>query len=433
MDDGNRSDKPDKITKQFVDSRKQPGEWSDSELKGFRLKVTPKGKKVYFVENSVKGGRPSVTVTIGQHGVWTAETARAEARRLLLMMSQGIDPNRLKKEQAAQEAAAQAKKTSEARVQDITVRRVLRDYCESRNLKDSTISDYHLVLHRCAQDWLDLPLILITKEMVEQRHRKLSDRKAQANKVGRVLRALFNYDQVTYEDHEGNPFVQDNPVRRLSQVKAWNRVPRRQTVIAKHQLKPWYRAVMSLTNPTIKDYFRLLLFTGLRRHEAKTLKWSNVHFEAGYIKVEDTKNHEDHMLPMTDVIRDMLRARWQTSENEYVFPGTGRNGYLVDSRKQMLKVTELSGVPFTVHDIRRTFATVAQGLDIEGYTLKRLLNHKTTSDVTAGYLIADVERLRQPMEKITEFFKQQCDLSTIVETDTKGAGDQSNVIALTAH
>ena len=62
-----------------------------------------------------------------------------------------------------------------------------------------------------------------------------------------------------------------------------------------------------------------------------------------------------------------------------------------------------SGVSFTVHDLRRTFITIAESLDISAYSLKRLLNHKMTNDVTAGYIITDVERLRAPMQKITDY------------------------------
>jgi integrase len=53
----------------------------------------------------------------------------------------------------------------------------------------------------------------------------------------------------------------------------------------------------------------------------------------------------------------------------------------------MLKVAELSGVPFTIHDLRRTFITIAESLDIPAYALKRLLNHATTNFVTADYII----------------------------------------------
>jgi hypothetical protein len=51
--------------------------------------------------------------------------------------------------------------------------------------------------------------------------------------------------------------------------------------------------------------------------------------------------------------------------------------------------------------LRRTFITIAESLDISAYTLKRLVNHKMTNDVTAGHIISDVERLRDPMQRIT--------------------------------
>ena len=56
-----------------------------------------------------------------------------------------------------------------------------------------------------------------------------------------------------------------------------------------------------------------------------------------------------------------------------------------------------------VHDLRRTFITTAESLDIPAYALKRLLNHKMNHDVTAGYIIMDVDRLRKPMQKITDY------------------------------
>ena len=76
----------------------------------------------------------------------------------------------------------------------------------------------------------------------------------------------------------------------------------------------------------------------------------------------------------------------------------------------MAKVIEETGIPFTVHDLRRTFITIAESLDIPAYALKRLLNHKMASDVTAGYIIIDVERLRKPMQMITDHILLQIGL-----------------------
>ena len=58
--------------------------------------------------------------------------------------------------------------------------------------------------------------------------------------------------------------------------------------------------------------------------------------------------------------------------------------------------------------LRRTFITVAEGLDVSAYALKRLVNHKMTGDVTAGYIVHDVERLRAPMQRVTDHLLSLC-------------------------
>lgn len=61
-----------------------------------------------------------------------------------------------------------------------------------------------------------------------------------------------------------------------------------------------------------------------------------------------------------------LRRR-SAANGLYVFPSTNKPGHIVDPRKAMLKVAELSGVSFTIHDGRRTFITIAESLDIPAY------------------------------------------------------------------
>lgn len=79
----------------------------------------------------------------------------------------------------------------------------------------------------------------------------------------------------------------------------------------------------------------------------------------------------------------------------------------MEQRKKMTRDTKESGVAFTMHDLRRTFITVAESLDISAYAVKRLVNHKMNNDVTAGYIVNDVERLRKPMQTITDYFLLQ--------------------------
>ena len=88
-----------KLIKTFIDSiplaEKGQVFYRDSELKGFGLRVGLTSK-VYIAETKVNG--KVVRVTIGKHGVFTAEEARAEAREMLLMMSRGVNPNDAAKE-----------------------------------------------------------------------------------------------------------------------------------------------------------------------------------------------------------------------------------------------------------------------------------------------------------------------------------------------
>jgi integrase len=145
------------------------------------------------------------------------------------------------------------------------------------------------------------------------------------------------------------------------------------------------------------------LLTGLRRQEAAKLRWQDVDLKARTFVIVDTKNRDSHTLPLSDYLVDLLRRRKENSTSAYIFPGDGKMGYIVEPRLHIERVAEASEVPFTLHDLRRTFVTTAERLDIPAYALKRLLNHKMRQDVTAGYIIADAERLREPMQKITDF------------------------------
>jgi len=104
----------------------------------------------------------------------------------------------------------------------------------------------------------------------------------------------------------------------------------------------------------------------------------------------------------------MLSERKLSTSGKYVFPGRGGpDSHLVESKFSVAKVVKNSKVPFMVHDLRRTFLTIAEGLDVPHYALKRLANHKNNADVTAGYIVNDVERLRAPMQAITDFILEQ--------------------------
>lgn len=175
-------------------------------------------------------------------------------------------------------------------------------------------------------DWLNKALRDISKEMVEMRFRRIGENSpAQANKVTRNFRAVYNYAMIKYEDSNGESIFKTNHVNRISQLRMWYRVDRRVTYIKPYNLAPWFEAVMNLSNDliapnreTIRDYLLFVLFNGLRRREATALTWNRVDFKDRTFTLIETKNHTDHTLPLSHYLYDMLAVRKANAVNQYV-------------------------------------------------------------------------------------------------------------------
>ncbi|MGB4107835.1 MAG: tyrosine-type recombinase/integrase [Alphaproteobacteria bacterium] len=381
-----------RIIKAFVDQvpHTERGQiaYCDTDLPGFYL-VVGSQTKTYVAQKDMQG--KSIRWTIGRHGHFTPEQARKIAKEKLYFMSMGVNPNE-------QEKAAQAKTA--------TLAEVLDSYKNIRkSIKDRTRQDYDYYTGKYLPDWLNLRMSDINKNMVVERHAYIGENhgKIVANGTMRILRALFNHANVQFEICEINPVVY------LSKIKAWYPEKRRHTYIKPHDLKKWWDAVYALENDTYRDFFLMLLFTGLRRGEASRLRWTDIDFKGRSLTVSDTKNGDALTLPLSAFLYDLLEERRKRYGNyEYIFPGTGKHGFLHEPKKGVQKVIERSGVEFMPHDLRRTYVSIAEGLEVSHYVLKKLLNHRQ-ADITGSYVIISLERLRGPVEKIAKYILEQVD------------------------
>lgn len=187
----------------------------------------------------------------------------------------------------------------------VSLKEVYEDYLRARkSLKESTKANYEQGLGKAFANWLDKPIVNISKDHVARQHEKLGQNhgEAYANLAMRILRALFNFAAGQYEDAQGRLLIIENPVRRLSQTRSWYRIERRKTYIKSHQLESWYQAVQQLENRILADFLLLVLFTGLRRQEAATLKWQDVDMKGRTLTIHDTKNNEAHTLKIIIIL-----------------------------------------------------------------------------------------------------------------------------------
>ena len=76
-------------------------------------------------------------------------------------------------------------------------------------------------------------------------------------------------------------------------------------------------------------------------------------------------------------------------------------------------VAEATSIYVSAHDLRRTYASVAESSDISWLVMKTLLNHATGRDVTAGYVQISVERLREPVERVALKLAALCGIAPV--------------------
>lgn len=355
--------------------------YRDTLLSGFGLRVGSQSK-VFFVEGQVN--RRTRRVTIGRADVFTAEVARKKALSILGEMGEGRDPNQAKRQQFSEQ---------------ITLEKAFESFFAARtHLSPHTVENYKRTPRVYLKAWLKKPLKQISRQMVLKRHQQLAETSGEvsANCVMRHLRSVYNFVAATQDEFPANP------VQILTQARAWNRENRRRTVVAAHQLPAWWTGVMQ--EPLYsRDYLLIALFTGMRRGEIARLRWENIDLVGRSLHIPKTKNGDPLDLPLSNYLVDLLTERQRVAgKSEWVFPSSGEKGHLVETKKFLARVEKASGVKFTLHDLRRTFITVAESLDVPHYALKRLLNHRTNSDVTGGYIVIDAERLREPVERVAQ-------------------------------
>jgi integrase len=353
------------------------------------LYVTEKGHKSFFAMVTI-GGK-SRRIPVGRFPDTSVPLARLKAAETASEVAKGVDPVQAKRDTAAA---------------SLTLSEVLETYLEERELKDSTRRDYRKALGETFGQWLERPLAKLDEAAVLRLYRERGKAsKARADNAARVLRALCNFARGRYKRADGTSLFANNPTDILNEAKVRFRIQRRRTAIAAHDLRDWWASVHGLSNHIARDYLVFLLMCGTRREETARLQWQNVNLKSGTFHIANPKNGIPVTLPLPGCVAHLLALREETEG--WVFPGPpkedGTVGYLTDPRKSIVRVRRESGVAFTLHDLRRTYTSLANGLDISVYTVKALLNHRLSqSDVTAGYDVPDMDRLKRASAKIED-------------------------------
>jgi integrase len=116
---------------------------------------------------------------------------------------------------------------------------------------------------------------------------------------------------------------------------------------------------------------KLLILTGCRRNEIARLQWSEVQGDYIVLSPERTKTAEAHRVYLSPLAKAIIEA--QPRRGAYVL-GNGKPMSANCYAKDCIDVT--LNEPWRFHDLRRSFATGLQRLNVPVEIIERCLNHK---------------------------------------------------------
>lgn len=393
-----------KLTKIVVD-RAMPKDkdaflW-DAEVTGFGLKVCVGGRKVYVCKYRHGSGRraPTRRLTIGQHGSpWTVETARKEAWRILGQVALGNDPARVKQTNKAVLTISElcdeylahgvaTKKASTLATDRGRIERHIKPLIGHTRLTDITKTD----VTRFMQD------VAAGKTAMDEKtgHRGRSivtGGNGTATRTVGLLGGIF-----TYANDAG--FMVTNPVRGVKRY----RDKKNQRFLSVEELMRLGQALRDGeargVNPQAIAIIRLLILTACRKGEIEKLRWQDIDFDLGFLRLPDSKTGQA-IRPLNNAARVVLEALPKYQGTDLVFPSNGCNRPYVGTPKAWRNVRIAASLDdVRLHDLRHSFASVAVSSGASLPVIGALLGHKDTS-TTAQYAHLHDDPVRGAAESV---------------------------------
>ena len=341
----------------------------DTFRQGLALRVTPAGVKSWTFRYRHRGspGR----VTLGRYPDVTLEAAREAALATLTQLAEDVNP------------AAVRQTTREGWTQ--TVQALYDAYkATGVTLRKSWPEKQRILEGDILPTWGEKVVREIRRrDVTELVHAKLkTGAPVAADHVLIQLSTLlaFGVDQ---------EWIETNPCARLtkpSKVAGHRRTKRGALSPAAIRTlwtfleTPEPKGKRQFLSPALRDAFQVLLLCGQRLREICTLRRDDVDLAGRWMLLRDTKNGDDHRVPLSNPMHAILARRLATSsENPYVFANTAEaeGGHVyARAKKAAARLSRKLGIDFESHDCRRTVATYLDRADFPEKKTAALVNHR---------------------------------------------------------
>jgi integrase len=194
-------------------------------------------------------------------------------------------------------------------------------------------------------------------------------------------------------------YLKESPARTVKTPNSPEREPR-------YFNRDELAAALNATSGRIQTLVILGANTGLRISEMLALRWEDIDFRRGLIKVrcdEDftTKGKRNREVPMNGTVLDALQRHPRHLHSSLVFHSRTGESVPRDCIYRSFKKTlrDIGLGDYTVHTLRHTFGTqlAANGVDVR--TIQELMGH-TNIATTMKYLHAAPSRMQKAVENL---------------------------------
>jgi len=282
--------------------------YKDTIVRGLIVDVRASGSKSFYVYKKIKG-RPE-RILLGTFPDLTIENARKAAQVKLGEIASGKNP---------QEDVRKIKNEN-------TFKELFENYMTrySKIHKKSWIYDEREV-KKFLSHWFNKKISDIRKVDVQRLVEKIYGENGlyQANRMLERIRAIYN---------KGIEWGWDgtNPAVGIKKYKE----KQRDRFIQPSEMPFLIRSLEEESNETAKDYFWLLLLTGVRRTNTLTMRWEQINWDRSEWRIPDTKNGEPVTVPLLDKAMNILKERKNNSKSDWVFPSdTDNKKHLINFKR----------------------------------------------------------------------------------------------------
>ena len=350
----------------------------DTDTPKLALRITAAGSKAFYVVK--RAGREMVWLKLGAFPDMTVEQARNTALEALSAFAKNENPAEVrranKKEPTFVEVFEKFIPGKKKRNGQPLSERTKRDYQDSVRLHLSKIAN--------------LKLSQIGREDVRRTHAAITKiSSASANRAVALISSVYNYATDELEIYAG--------ANAAAKIKKNYETPRER--FAQSDELP--RLFAAMAADPMGDFFLLALLTGARRANVQAMRKSEISLSEGIWRIPVTKNGTSQNVTLSPEAMAVLASRMESVEGDFIFPGTGRTGHLVEPKTAWARILKNASLEnLRIHDLRRTLGSWQAKSGASLTIIGKSLNHKT-HQATAIYARLDLDPVRQSVNSAT--------------------------------